>query len=348
METKEIIYVHPYYIMVATEKSLAHPTLGYKLDNYAGYPMVEYESWYGEINNPTNFISLNIKTELNYEQMKLRFSSLYKEKSLKHISDSLETFPSDFHQKLLVECIEYTYELLTSEKKIRSEWHSFYHKMIAFYDKLGYIIYASELSDTEYYNFYKPFISSTNLEQNNPFLDIELSRSSGFRVSKLDEYINNLKPQSVPANILVVGYYKIISNYTVPYLYYKKEWILASKIYQTITEKENNIIIGYIDIMPTKLGMNFKLRYPRNDKSKYSDARKIEKGAVCSTKSKDFLLDIASKLNINVEKNKIHDLCSAIKIELIIREFKAMQEFKKTGANKIRWFYFPFNKHINF
>jgi len=119
---------------------------------------------------------------------------------------------------------------------------------------------------------------------------------------------------------------------------YLFEYFLNCFIFQqTIKFKENNIIIGYDERSPTGIHIRFKLRNSINNIKKFKDNRLMEKGAVCSTKSKIYLKDIANKIGIKFTKDKfnVDILCSDIRTRLIYLELK-----ERIAKTDIKWFYF--------
>lgn len=93
---------------------------------------------------------------------------------------------------------------------------------------------------------------------------------------------------------------------------------------------ENNIIIGMYS-----QEMHFKLREPLEilkAKDKDIDMRKVQRGANCFTRTKDYLLKVMKRLGIDVENERIYDICDTIKKELIRRESIKM--------NGTKWMYF--------
>ena len=101
--------------------------------------------------------------------------------------------------------------------------------------------------------------------------------------------------------------------------------------------KENNIIIGYDERSSTGIHIRFKLRNSINNIKQFKDNRLIEKGAVCSTKSKMYLKDIAIKIGIKFTKTKfnVEILCADIRTRLIYLELK-----ERIAKTNIKWFYF--------
>ena len=104
--------------------------------------------------------------------------------------------------------------------------------------------------------------------------------------------------------------------------------------------KENPIIVGYDEKSRTGVHVRFKIRNPIQNVRQFKDTRKIEKGSVCSSKSKEYLFDIARKLKIDIPpKLNVGTLCDIIRARLIKNE---IEERKKPDSN-IKWFYHYFD-----
>lgn len=117
-------------------------------------------------------------------------------------------------------------------------------------------------------------------------------------------------------------------------------WIEVSKIAlnRQIRYKENEVVIGYFETVDDS--MKFKLRSPLQKidvkkairgKAAIKDTRLIERGIVCTTKNKNELLNIISKLGISPSKLdksdlRIKGLCSIVMRHLIERELRERQK----------------------
>ena len=100
---------------------------------------------------------------------------------------------------------------------------------------------------------------------------------------------------------------------------------------------ENNIIIGYNEKSQSGVHIRFKLRPPIHNIKKFRDSRLIERGTVCKSKSKDWLMNLAKKLDIALpvdERLNVEELCVLIKSKLLRLELK--ERIKKTN---IKWMY---------
>ena len=119
------------------------------------------------------------------------------------------------------------------------------------------------------------------------------------------------------AQVRSVGYMK--KDFAKLYDEKNKKWIQIDliNINRLIAYKENSIVVGYFETVGQK--SVFKLRLPKQLMEKKADARKIEKGSVCGTKSKDYLTKIAANLGIS-HTDKVSTLCTEIMLNLISSE----------------------------
>jgi len=158
---------------------------------------------------------------------------------------------------------------------------------------------------------------------------IELSHSGAKTFAK----------KGVPANILPIGHFMK----KIPRFYHPESgWFeIPDYVSNTIIRwKENSIIVGYDEKSRTGVHVRFKIRNPIQNIKQFKDTRKIEKGSVCSSKSKEFLFDIARQLKIDIPaKLNVGTLCDIIRARLIRNE---IEERKKPDSN-IKWFYHYFD-----
>lgn len=168
---------------------------------------------------------------------------------------------------------------------------------------------------------------------------------------------------------------KGIGTISVPKLYVPEDdnWEVATEFVQAHSEKqeeniqENDIIVGYYEKNISGINIKFKLRPPAQKIVHHEDTRMIERGATCSTKKKEELIEIARKLNIDLDSNGVKNICDAIKLELMSRELKerrkakhsksyaslkssksyaSLKSSKQTSEKRIKWFYFHFEKQL--
>lgn len=141
----------------------------------------------------------------------------------------------------------------------------------------------------------------------------------------------------VSAELLPIGHF--IGKF--PRIYHPvRGWEENPSYAQNETEYiENNIIIGFDERSSTGIHIRFKLRNPIHAIKKHKDSRETEKGTVCKSKSKPFLIDIAKKLKIEFDESNVEDLCVLIRSKLIRNELK--ERILKTN---IKYFYFHYEQ----
>jgi len=342
----------------------------------------------------------------DYVSKKQRFKSKYLGKTIEEMQGAICDYGADFHQALLEESILYAFKLWTTgfapkpAKDDKSEsLHDFYFKMLAYYDLIGLIIWASGAKKTvlDKYRTYitKPIklykldltkISATKNKTEMEKLGIayndemissdtdtsesenELNKSDIVRILKstikksrcdwlpVDQKRKFYKSltatielshtesktfakKGVPANILPIGHFiKKLPRFYHP----ESGWYEVPDYVNTtiIRWKENPIIIGYDEKSRTGVHVRFKIRNPIQNVKQYKDTRKIEKGSVCASKSKEYLFDIARQLKIDIpSKLNVGTLCDIIRARLIKNE---IEERKKPDSN-IKWFYHYFD-----
>jgi hypothetical protein len=108
------------------------------------------------------------------------------------------------------------------------------------------------------------------------------------------------------------------------------DYVISAKEY-----KENDLIVGYHEKSAGGFKISFKLRTPIHKIVRYEDVRKIEKGSICSTYSKSFLIELLKNLGDTADKtHNVPTLCQRIESRLLYNE---LQERKK--GTRIKWFY---------
>jgi hypothetical protein len=142
----------------------------------------------------------------------------------------------------------------------------------------------------------------------------------------------------VDANLVPTGHFL---KY-IPKFYHPIDGWFESPEYITNVENliENNIIVGYDERSKTGVHIRFKVRNPIQNIKQYKDSRLIEKGSVCSSKSKIFLKEIAEKLGIKPKgKINVTNLCNDIRTKLIYFELK-----ERATKSKKKFFYFIYER----
>ena len=168
--------------------------------------------------------------------------------------------------------------------------------------------------------------------------EVEKRFYKSIMTSKLVKPSKEKKQRRVPANMLPIGHFLL----DVPRFYSissgNPSWTDVPSYVDELTRKwvENDLIIGYDIKSEMGVHVRFKLRSPIQNIQKFSDTRKIEKGTICTSKSKEFLLRIANSLGIDITKNvNTIKLCSKIRTKIIHNEIKERMNKK----SNIKWFY---------
>lgn len=315
---------------------------------------------YIDISQYLEFGSIN-----DFNTKKKKFINKWKSIPLSNLESVFLDFGNEFHIKLLEEIIEYVFNLLTSVNVKKDPNHNFYLKMLYFYDIYKLVLWAHIITDESLKSKYSKYVTNiflklnkldksldnktkTNTNTTNILIDtLNKSDKDWISTGMINKFNQNIKEidrnvlsknrnkplaeiQRVRADLLPVGHFlnKVLKIYE-PEL---KIWTDYNFI-NTENIKENDTIIGYDKRGDNSISVKFKLREPINIKK---DIRKMERGSVCNTKSKSYLLDIAKKLgveNYSIDTN-IDTLCENIRSRLIYLELKEREKL-----NGVKYFY---------
>lgn len=175
------------------------------------------------------------------------------------------------------------------------------------------------------------WISTGMRNKCNEELENSLKLFDGIYKKKI--HINKI--EKVDAALVPVGHF--LSN--VPRLYIPElNWYDSPEyLHNDMIYVENNKIIGYDERSEKGIHIRFKIRNPIQNIKQFKDSRLIEKGAVCSTKSKEYLKDVAKIIGIKFTQTKfnVSQLCRDIRTRLIYLELK-----ERMNKTNVKWFYF--------
>ena len=349
-----IVRVHDFYV-------LTH------IDTITDQPIKDTELPY-RFSSCFTIKKINIKNYLiydeqnNYIEKKNKFINKWQNIDIKNLEPALQDYGIQFHMKFIEDCINEIFNLWTLPEYKKMPYLIFYIKMVYYYDLQKIIIWASDLHG-ELYEQYKKYVNNPksrnnidnddidNIIQNN----IKKNNKDWISTGMINQYNDNIKKiitmfdgdykkkkTTLPnAQDLPVGHF--ISKNPRFYDPIKKSWYDDIRYLRNIDDLiENDVIIGYDDKSKTGIHAKFKLRLPIKNIKKVKDYRTIEKGAQCITKNKEFLKNIARKLEIpdkELNKNSSDDLCDKIRNKLIYMELKARQ-----SNSKIKYYYFIYEK----
>jgi len=298
----------------------------------------------------------NSRDEVDYESQKTIFRKKYQTAILSELESAVCDFTIEFHEKFIEDIISYIFNYWTKVVP-ESTFHNFYIKMLYYYDILGIIIWA-HTTKKSIKKLYEKYLDKPNIKELGDEGIINLLKSN---ISKrgedwcpintknkfeqqLQSALKSMKNKNknvskVPANLLPIGYF--LSDWPKFYSPETNKWN-ESHEYSMDNHGyiENNIIIGYDDRSKMGMHIRFKIRSPIQNITKFKDSRMIEKGSICKSKSKQYLIDVARKLKITLNDEKkpnVISICSLIRAKLIHNEIQ-----ERTKGSDIKWFYFFF------
>ena len=289
-----------------------------------------------------------------YPFKKLKFKQKFEKVDLEDMDYAICEFGSEFHSLLLSDCIAYVFDSWTGNSK-KSEYHDFYFKMLTFYDIIGVVIWADSAKEfvLEHYTKYigKRATIATDSDivrmlksSINTWVPNEAKKKMA-AIMTMSEAIfsdsKHMKSSLVPPSALPIG--NAINKVPKFYRYEPGQaWTEVSNYIDHSVSQwvENDVLVGYDEKSKSGIHIRFKIRNPIQNVKLYKDTRKIERGTVCSSKGKEFLLAILKKINGQIpSKLNVGNLCSTIRKALIAREIAE----RKKGTN-IKWFYHYFDQ----
>lgn len=317
------------------------------------------------------------QTLISYSDKRDRFFNKWNNVDIENLELAVCDFGTDFHIAFLEECIEYILNVWVDPKLKKSFYHSFYFKMINYYDLRKLVIWGHTL---------KPFIFKKYTQYLNP-VSIKIKKNTAQRIENIEmkergkstsglinllkssinksgldwissglkiQFENDLKEslklfdgmykknpsvrKKVNADLAPIGH---LLNYIPKFYHPIDKWFESPEYLDSnMSFTENNIIIGYDERSKTGIHVRFKVRSPIQNIKQYKDSRLIERGSVCSSKSKIYLKEFAQKIGITIKgKINVVKLCSEIRTKLIYLELK-----ERVANTDKKWFYFIYER----
>lgn len=313
---------------------------------------------------------------VSYNDKRDRFFNKWGNIPISELELAVCEFGTDFHITFLEECIEYIFNVWTNINLKKSPMHIFYFKMINYYDLHKLVIWGNVMKPfmfEKYKKYLNQVKTSTkkNISKEFQINDGDVNEDSSGLINMLKSSINKSEINWISSGLqkqfdetlnesllLFDGIYKKQTNAgkkinadivptghflnQIPKFYIPEQGWFESPEYLNTLDKfiENNIIIGYDERSKTGIHVRFKVRNPIQNIKQYKDSRLIEKGSVCSSKSKEFLNKIVKNLSIKIkDKNNVIKLCSIIRTKLIYLELK-----ERLAGTKKKWFYFIYEQ----
>jgi hypothetical protein len=164
-----------YYILlpihaadVAAIEDYSSTALGSSTTALKGAPQIDVDSWYrhdalpsASVLHITNYLRTS---NISYYQMKYKFYQQFKDIPINQMPTTVELYDLDFHVHLVEDAIRYVFNIYTNADIPFSELHTFYFKMLYFYDRLEMILFADQIEDSKYFEYYKPYITHANIK----------------------------------------------------------------------------------------------------------------------------------------------------------------------------------------
>jgi hypothetical protein len=311
----------------------------------------------------------SILTVKRFNDLKIMFIEKFKNKSIAHMADAICIHGHDFHVLLIEEVILYIFNLWTNPKQIASkEFNSFYFQMLYYYDAMGLIVWMNSAKNSalELYDDYNKTISIKKLDNTNSLLpkkydntrrgelihiirSIERSNCSWCPDTVKSRYNNaiNMSKERFAAgasltatdDMIPIGHF--IDE--APRFYHpERNWFsLPEYIQDDGTWKENEIIIGFDTRSTGGLHIRFRMRNPRQKIKHHKDSRLAERGIMCTSRSKPFLLTLLKKLGVKgtFSKSNTPTICSEIRARLMYLEL-----LERAKGSNIKWYYNQFEQ----
>jgi hypothetical protein len=314
---------------------------------------------------------------IQYTDKRDRFFNKWNNVLIEKLELAVCDFGTDFHIAFLEECIEYIFNVWIDPEIKKSLMHAFYFKMINYYDMRKLVVWGHTIKQhmfkkyDKYLNHVTIKLNPNTIQKLDDFNIKEKDMSTSGLINLLKSSINkselnwvssglkkqfetnlsnslklfdgNYKKQSnrnskVDSNFVPVGHF--LNN--IPKFYHPNDgWIESPEYLNNIeTFIENSIIVGYDERSKTGVHIRFKIRNPIQNIKQFKDSRLIEKGSVCSSKSKVYLKEIAEKLGIKLNgKINVTNLCNDIRTKLIYFELK-----ERVAKSKKKFFYFIYER----
>jgi hypothetical protein len=162
----KIVWMNPYYMMVPMRITDSRTQLGTNLNG--GITEIDIDSWY-RVGETRETMKLDITKQLqtssaSYEQLKMRFYKKFHSLPISSFPLGMEVYGMDFHIRLVQDAIKYCFNIMVDPTMHFSELHTFYFKLLWFYDRFDLILYASDLERSKLVDPYKEYITKTNVK----------------------------------------------------------------------------------------------------------------------------------------------------------------------------------------
>ena len=201
--------------------------IGTSVIDLNGVPDIDIDSVYRKQNLVGQTI-LDITKQLqttsaSYDSLKQKFFKKFNRALISNFPIGIEVYGIDFHIRLAQDAIRYCFNIMVDPDMKFSEMHTFYFKLLWFYDKFDLILYAQDLQGTNLFESYTKYTTRSDIKYGlhqakpesksilrikdfvgkhhlNEFLIMSLMKTAGlnkpFDLSRLNEFLGRTKTAS--------------------------------------------------------------------------------------------------------------------------------------------------------
>lgn len=357
----------------ATIVAMGEFLIAFALDAITKQPIIVADAPYRlpepgavEMYNIAPYVRTNLSRQ-RYLDLKASFAAKFKGRVINEMTDAICMHGHDFHIILIEETISYVFNLWTDPKVVASvEYNGFYFQMLYFYDAMGFIIWMNSTRDfiRQMYSDYDILVNkNVSYESMLPKEYNEKNRGDLIHIARSIERSgcswcpNTIKTRydaslekskqrfaklknnklDITDDVIPVGHIMDqIARFYLP----AREWFSSPEYSRSIaTWKENDIIVGFDLRSNGGMHIRFRLRNPKQNIKHHTDARLIERGIICTSRSRDYLVALAKKLDVKIAKDNANlgNICREIRARLLYLEL----EERARGSN-IKWYFNQF------
>lgn len=307
-----------------------------------------------------------ILSQQRYLDLKASFAAKFKGRAINEMTDAICMHGHDFHIMLIEEVISYVFNLWTDAKAIASnEYNAFYFQMLYFYDTMGQIVWMNSTRDfiRQLYSDFDDIVTVNKESTYDSMLPKEYSEKNRGELIHIARSIERsgcswcpnttktrydlsleksklrfakLKDSKIKATDDVVPVGHIMDQIARFYLPARGWFASPEYSRETTTWKENDLIIGF-DLRSTGgMHIRFRLRNPKQKIKHHADARLIERGIICTSRSREYLIDLAKKLGVKLGKTdaNLSNICREIRARLLYLELT-----ERARGSNVKYFY---------
>ncbi len=194
---------------------------------------------------------LKIDIDADYQNKKYQFINKWKFTNLTDLGDSINDFSIKFHIKFIEDVISYMFNIWTQPDKKKAENHTFYVKMLYFYDLKKFVAWA-HLVDKTLEERYSKYVNPVVLELYDKNMSKEIKDIKKLQNSNNKDYKKVSDNNSSDSNILI----SIINRNN-------KEWVssgiikeyehsvdMSEKLFNNVYKKSKNVARVNANLLP--------------------------------------------------------------------------------------------------